>query len=185
MGRRNTRKSRNVKQLKIRYALFTEGLVTERQYLELLRQHLRPRMQLFRSNLSAKILREYSPSTSKRSDAAISTKRFSSLMLISIKSLMRFCGNVSLLLPLMQSLPTHASNYGCCGIPLTDERIRKLATASDSRAATVSRGTRTSPQGSRLLASPRPSNEHNKPGRPSCRTRRARTLPRPCPGSST
>ena len=21
----------------------------------------------------------------------------------------------------MQSLPTHASNYGCCGIPLTDE----------------------------------------------------------------
>ncbi len=137
------------------------------------------------SNLSAKILREYSPSTSKRSDAAISTERFSSLMLISIKSLMRFCGNVSLLLPLMQSLPTHASNYGCCGIPLTDERIQKLATASDSRAAIVSQGTRTSPQGSRLLASPRPSNEHNKPGRPSCRTRRARTLPRPCPGSST
>ena len=36
MGRRNTRKLRNAKQLKIRYALFTEGLVTERQYLELL-----------------------------------------------------------------------------------------------------------------------------------------------------
>ena len=47
MGRRNTRKSRNVKQLKIRYALFTEGLVTERQYLELLRQHLRPRHATF------------------------------------------------------------------------------------------------------------------------------------------
>lgn len=47
MGRRNTRKLRNAKQLKIRYALFTEGLVTERQYLELLRQHLRPAMQLF------------------------------------------------------------------------------------------------------------------------------------------
>ena len=32
MGRRNTRKLRNAKQLKIRYALFTEGLVTERQW---------------------------------------------------------------------------------------------------------------------------------------------------------
>lgn len=47
MGRRNTRKLRNAKQLKIRYALFTEGLVTERQYLELLRQHLRPRHATF------------------------------------------------------------------------------------------------------------------------------------------
>lgn len=47
MGRRNTRKSRNAKQLKIRYALFTEGLVTERQYLELLRQYLRPRHATF------------------------------------------------------------------------------------------------------------------------------------------
>ena len=79
----------------------------------------------------------------------------------------------------------HASNYGCCGIPLTDERIRKLATASDSRAATVSRGTRTSTARSRLLRFPEAVNEHNKPGRPSCQTRRARTLPRPCPGSST
>lgn len=184
MGRRNTRKSRNVKQLKIRYALFTEGLVTERQYLELLRQHLRPRHATFSIKPIGKDPSRVFTEYLKAKRGAISTKRFSSLMLISIKSLMRFCGNVSLLLPLMQSLPTHASNYGCCGIPLTDERIRKLATASDSRAATVSRGTRTSPQGSRLLASPRPSNEHNKPGRPSCRTRRARTLPRPCPGSS-
>ena len=47
MGRRNTRKLRNAKQLKIRYALFPEGLVTERQYLELLRQHLRPRHATF------------------------------------------------------------------------------------------------------------------------------------------
>ena len=31
MGRRNTRKLRNAKQLTIRYALFTEGLVTERR----------------------------------------------------------------------------------------------------------------------------------------------------------
>lgn len=184
MGRRNTRKLRNAKQLKIRYALFTEGLVMNVSTLSYCVNTCVPAMQLFRSNLSAKILREYSPSTSRRNDAAISTKRFSSLMLISIKSLMRFCGNVSLLLPLMRSLPTHASNYGCCGIPLTDERIQKHATASDSRAAADSSETRTSPQGFRLLASPRPSNEHNKPGRPSCQTRRARTLPRPCPGSS-
>ena len=39
MVRRSTRKTRETK---IHYAVFTEGLVTERQYLELLRQHLRP-----------------------------------------------------------------------------------------------------------------------------------------------
>lgn len=43
MGRRSARKTRNTKNLKIRYAVFTEGLVTECQYLELLRQHLRPK----------------------------------------------------------------------------------------------------------------------------------------------
>lgn len=86
MGRRNTRKLRNAKQLKIRYALFTEGLVMNVSTLSYCVNTCVPAMQLFRSNLSAKILREYSPSTSRRNDAAISTKRFSSLMLISIKS---------------------------------------------------------------------------------------------------
>ncbi len=47
MGRRDSRKSRHTKQLKTHYAVFTEGLVTERQYLELLRQHLRPRHATF------------------------------------------------------------------------------------------------------------------------------------------
>ena len=47
MGRRSTHKTRNPKNVKIRYAVFTEGLVTERQYLELLRQHLRPRHATF------------------------------------------------------------------------------------------------------------------------------------------
>ena len=106
MGRRNTRKSRNVNNSRyvMRYSRRAWSLnVSTLSYCV---NTCVPAMQLFRSNLSAKILREYSPSTSKRSDAAISTKRFSSLMLISIKSLMRFCGNVSLLLPLMQSLPT-------------------------------------------------------------------------------
>lgn len=42
MGRRSTRKTRNPKNVKIRYAVFTEGLVTERQYLELLYQQIRP-----------------------------------------------------------------------------------------------------------------------------------------------
>ena len=43
MGRRSTRKTRNPKNVKIRYAVFTEGLVTERQYLELLYQQIRPK----------------------------------------------------------------------------------------------------------------------------------------------
>lgn len=47
MGRRDSRKSRHAKQLKTRYAVFTEGLVTERQYLELLLKHLRPRHAAF------------------------------------------------------------------------------------------------------------------------------------------
>ncbi|WP_048772283.1 RloB family protein [Cellulomonas flavigena] len=47
MGRRIPRQSRGTKKLKTRYMVFTEGLVTERQYLELLRQHLRPRHATF------------------------------------------------------------------------------------------------------------------------------------------
>lgn len=47
MGRRASRKTRHVKQLKTHYVVFTEGLVTEPQYLELLRQHLRPRHATF------------------------------------------------------------------------------------------------------------------------------------------
>ena len=43
MGRPSTRKTRNPKNVKIRYAVFTEGLVTERQYLELLYQQIRPK----------------------------------------------------------------------------------------------------------------------------------------------
>ena len=43
MGRPGTRKTRNPKNVKIRYAEFTEGLVTERQYLELLYQQIRPK----------------------------------------------------------------------------------------------------------------------------------------------
>lgn len=43
MGRPGTRKTRNPKNVKIRYAVFTEGLVTERQYLELLYQQIRPK----------------------------------------------------------------------------------------------------------------------------------------------
>lgn len=41
MGRR-IRRPHPSKQVKTHYAVFTEGQVTERQYLELLRQHLRP-----------------------------------------------------------------------------------------------------------------------------------------------
>ena len=47
MGRRIPRQSRGTKNLKTRYVIFTEVLVTERQYLELLRQHLRPRHATF------------------------------------------------------------------------------------------------------------------------------------------
>lgn len=47
MGRRASRKTRHAKQLKTHYVVFTEGLVTEPQYLELLRQHLRPRHATF------------------------------------------------------------------------------------------------------------------------------------------
>lgn len=47
MGRRDSRKTRHAKQLKTHYAVFTEGLVTEPQYLELLRQHLRPQHATF------------------------------------------------------------------------------------------------------------------------------------------
>lgn len=47
MRPRDPRKSRQPKQLKTHYAVFTEGLVTERQYLELLLKHLRPRHATF------------------------------------------------------------------------------------------------------------------------------------------
>ena len=47
MGRRVSPKSRHTKQLKTHYAVFTEGLVTERQYLELLLKHLRRRHATF------------------------------------------------------------------------------------------------------------------------------------------
>ncbi len=47
MGRHIPRQSRGTKKLKTRYVVFTEGMVTERQYLELLRQHLRPRHATF------------------------------------------------------------------------------------------------------------------------------------------
>lgn len=43
MGRRAPRQSRSARQLKTKYVVFTEGTVTERQYLELLKQYLRPR----------------------------------------------------------------------------------------------------------------------------------------------
>ena len=43
MGRRTPRQSRSARKLKTKYMVFTEGTVTERQYLELLKQHLRPR----------------------------------------------------------------------------------------------------------------------------------------------
>lgn len=42
LGRHNPRKSRRPRQHKTRYAVFTEGRVTELQYLEKLRQHVRP-----------------------------------------------------------------------------------------------------------------------------------------------
>lgn len=42
MGRRIPRQSRGTKKLKTRYAVFTEGRVTELQYLEKLRQRIRP-----------------------------------------------------------------------------------------------------------------------------------------------
>ena len=42
LGRHNPRKSRRPRQHKTRYAVFTEGRVTELQYLEKLRQHIRP-----------------------------------------------------------------------------------------------------------------------------------------------
>ena len=42
MGRRDSRKTRHAKQLKTHYAVFTEGRVTELQYLEKLRQRIRP-----------------------------------------------------------------------------------------------------------------------------------------------
>ena len=47
MVQRDHRKSRQTKQLKKRYAVFTEGLVTESQYLEMLLKHLRPRHATF------------------------------------------------------------------------------------------------------------------------------------------
>ena len=47
MVQRDRRKSRQTKQLKQRYAVFTEGLVTESQYLEMLLKHLRPRHATF------------------------------------------------------------------------------------------------------------------------------------------
>lgn len=42
MGRDTPRKSRRQRQCKTRYAVFTEGRVTELQYLEKLHQHIRP-----------------------------------------------------------------------------------------------------------------------------------------------
>lgn len=42
LGRPNTRNSRKPRQRKTRYAVFTEGRVTELQYLEKLRQRIRP-----------------------------------------------------------------------------------------------------------------------------------------------
>lgn len=42
-----SRKPREIRSVKIRYAVFTEGKVTEKQYLELLHQRLRPRHATF------------------------------------------------------------------------------------------------------------------------------------------
>lgn len=42
-----SRKPREIRSVKIRYAVFTEGKVTEKQYLELLHQRLRPRHAAF------------------------------------------------------------------------------------------------------------------------------------------
>ena len=47
MARRDPRKSRQTRQPKKRYAVFTEGTVTESQYLEMLLKRLRPRHATF------------------------------------------------------------------------------------------------------------------------------------------
>ena len=132
MGRRASRKTRHVKQLKTHYVVFTEGLVTEPQYLELLRQHLRPRHATFSIKPIGKdpsrVFSEYRKAE-RRGD-------FDRAILVvdvdqhhKLDEVLRDCRSFSAV--------DLASSYGCSGMPPIDEGIQKHASVSGSRATTI------------------------------------------------
>ena len=137
MVQRDRRKSRQTKQLKKRYAVFTEGLVTESQYLEMLLKHLRPRHATFSIKPIGKdpsrVLTEYRKAKQRgdfdRAILVVDVDQHHKL-----DTVLRECRSSTA----VDAIVTNPWSYGCSGMPPTDEGMQKHANASGLHAATIS-----------------------------------------------